>query len=69
MKNNAYEATGENPILLCSYGKTPGKAMKAMGKLIDKHLNEDDSHLVLGMNSMYDENGVFCMNVTISPWR
>jgi len=69
MKNNAYVASGEQTLLLCSYGKTPGKAMKAMGKLIDRHLRDDDSYLVLGTNSMYDEDGVFCMNVTISPWK
>jgi predicted proteasome-type protease len=69
MKSGAYEAVGEKTILLCSYGNTPGKAMKAMGKLIDKHLDKDDSYLVLGTNSMYDEDGVFCMNVTISPWK
>jgi hypothetical protein len=69
MKNNAYLAYGEDPILLCAYGKTPGKAMKELGKLIDKFLKKDDSYLVLGMNSSYDEDGAFCMNATISPWR
>lgn len=69
MKNNAYVASGEQTELLCSYGKTPGKAMKAMGKLIDKYLDKDDSYLVLGINSMYDDDGIFCMNATISSWR
>jgi hypothetical protein len=69
MKSGAYEAIGEQAVLLCSYGKTPGKAMKAMGKLVDSYLKDDDSYLVLGTNSMYDEDGVFCMNVTISPWK
>jgi hypothetical protein len=69
MKNYAYVAHGELPIVLCAYGETPGKAMKKMAKLIDKHLNQDDSHLVLGMNSGYDDDGVFCMNVTLSSWR
>jgi hypothetical protein len=69
MKNNAYVAHGELPIVLCAYGETPGKAMKKMAKLIDKYLSKDDSYLVLGMNSDYDENGIFCMNATISPWR
>jgi hypothetical protein len=68
MKNNAYVAHGELPILLCAYGETPGKAMRKMAKLIDKHLSEDDSNLILGMNSGYDEDGVFCMNVTLSLW-
>jgi hypothetical protein len=69
MKNNAYVAHGEEPILLCASGKTPGKAMRELGKLIDKHINKDDSYLVLGMNSSYDDDGVFCMNATISSWR
>jgi hypothetical protein len=69
MKSSAYVAYGEWTTLLCAYGETPGKAMKKMAKLIDKYFNEDDSHLVLGMNSHYDEDGTFCMNVTISPWR
>jgi len=68
MKSNAYEASGEETILLCAYGKTPGKAMKSMGKLIDKYVKVDDTYLVLGMNSSYDDDGVFCMNVTLSPW-
>jgi hypothetical protein len=68
MKSNAYEAFGENPVLLCSHGKTPGKAMKDMAKLVDKYIKVDDTYLVLGMNSSYDEDGVFCMNVTLSSW-
>lgn len=69
MKNYAYTAYGENPILLCSYGKTPGRAMKEMGKLIDKYLKKDEGYLVLGMNSSYDDDGIFCMNATISSWK
>jgi hypothetical protein len=69
MKNDAYVAHGESPILLCAHGETPGKAMKKMAKLIDKHLKEDDGYLVLGMNSDYDSDGVFAMNVTLSPWK
>jgi hypothetical protein len=69
MKNNAYVAYGEDPVLVCSYGKTPGKAMKELGKLIDKHIKQNEDYLVLGMNSSYDEDGVFCMNATISTWR
>lgn len=68
-KNDAYTASGEFPILLCSYGRTPGKAMKEMGKLVDKYLKQDDSCLVLGMNSTYDDDGYFCMNATISSWK
>jgi len=69
MKNGAYVAFGEDPILLCSYGKTPGKSMKEMGKLIDKYVGVDDSYLVLGMNSLYDKDGTFCMNVTLAPGK
>jgi hypothetical protein len=68
MKNSAYEAFGENTVLLCSHGKTPGKAMKDMAKLVDRYIKVDDTYLVLGMNSSYDEDGVFCMNVTLSSW-
>jgi hypothetical protein len=69
MNSSAYVAHGERTTLLCSYGPTPAKAMKKMAKLINKHFNEDDSYLVLGINGHYDEDGTFCMNVTISPWR
>jgi len=69
MKNSAYVAHGESTILLCAYGETPGRAMKKMAKLIDKHFKEDDSYLILGINSHYDEDGTFCMNVTLSPWK
>jgi len=69
MSNNAYEAYGENPLVLCSHGSTPGKAMKAMGKLIDKHIKKNEDTLVLSINSMYDDDGVFCMNATISSWN
>jgi hypothetical protein len=68
MKNNAYVAFGETPIVLCSYGTTPGKAMKKMTKLIDKYINENEDCVVLGLNSHYDEDGTFCMNATISLW-
>jgi hypothetical protein len=68
MKNNAYIAYGENPIVLCSYGVTPGRAMKKMGKLIDSYVGEDEETIVLGVNCSYDEDGTFCMNVTLSKW-
>jgi hypothetical protein len=66
-KAGAYTATGENPIVLCSYGKTPGKAMKAMGKLVDEYLKRNETFLVLGINSTYEDDE-FCLNVTISHW-
>lgn len=67
-KNGAYTAIGEDTFLVCSYGKTPGKSMKALGKLIDKYLEEDETVLVLGLSGNYDEDGVFCMNATLSHW-
>ena len=67
MKNTgAYTAHGEMPLVLCSYGKTPGKAFKAMGKLVDEYLVEDNDYLILSVNSMYDDDGVFNLNVTLS---
>lgn len=69
MNNASYIASGEKPVLLCAYGKTPGKAMKEMGKLIDRFLKQDETFLVLGMNSSYDDDGVFCLNATISSWK
>jgi hypothetical protein len=69
MKSDAYIAHGEYTTLLCSYGDTPGKAMRKMAKLIDRNFNEDEGHLVLGINSGYDDDGAFCMNVTVSSWR
>jgi hypothetical protein len=68
MKNGAYVASGETPIVLCAYGVTPGKAMRKMAKLIDKHVKHYDDCIILGFNSHYDEDGTFCMNATISLW-
>lgn len=64
----AYVAHGEDPLVLCAYGETPGKAMKKMAKLVDSYVKNNDENLVLGMNSHYDDDGTFCMNVTISYW-
>jgi hypothetical protein len=68
MKNAAYVASGETPVVLCSYGTTPAKAMKKMAKLVDKFMYKYDDAVVLGFNSHYDDDGTFCMNVTISVW-
>jgi hypothetical protein len=65
-KNNAYIAFGERPYVVCSYGDTPGKALKKMAKLIDKKVKEDDSTIVLSLNSSYDENGIFVATATLS---
>lgn len=63
---NAYVAHGENPVLLCSYGETPDKAIKSMAKLIKKFTDEDQNCTVLGINCSYDPEGDFLVSATIS---
>jgi len=64
--NKAYVAFGERPYVVCSYGDTPGKALKKMAKLIDKKVKEDDTTIVLSLNSSYDEDCVFVATATLS---
>jgi hypothetical protein len=64
--NKAYIAFGERPYIVCSYGDTPGKALKKMAKLIDKKVKEDDTTIVLSLNSSYDEDGIFVATATLS---
>lgn len=66
MNNNAYIATGENPFIICVYGDTPGKSLKKMAKLIDKKIKEDDTTVILSLNSSYDEDGIFLATATLS---
>lgn len=63
----AYVAVGESPVLLCSYGKTPAKALKAMAKLVDEYMDLNENTIVIGMSSMYDDDEFF-MNLTVSSW-
>ena len=64
--NKAYIAFGERPYVVCSFGDTPGKALKKMAKLIDKKVREDDSTIVLSLNSSYDDDGKFTATATLS---
>lgn len=65
--SGAYVATGENPVLLCSYGNTPAKALKAMSKLVDEYMNTHENTIILSFGCMYD-NDEFCINATVSSW-
>ncbi len=64
--NKAYIASGERAYVVCAYGATPGKALKKMAKLIDKKVKEDDTTIVLSLNSSYDEDYVFVATATLS---
>jgi hypothetical protein len=65
-KNHAYIAWGESPFVVCSYGETPGKALKKLGRLIDDCIKDDQETLVLGINCHYDEDNLFNANATLS---
>jgi len=65
-KNHAYLAWGESPFVVCSWGETPGKALRKLGRLIDQQVKEDESVIVLSTNCHYDEDGVFNANATLS---
>lgn len=69
MKNSgSYIASGESPYVVCAYGKTPGVALKKLGKMIDKMIKEDENTIVLSTNSSYDEDGIFNINATLSTF-
>jgi hypothetical protein len=69
MKNSgSYIASGETPCVICAYGKTPGIALKKLGKMIDKMIKEDQNTIVLSTNSSYDEYGIFNINATLSTF-
>lgn len=67
MKSNAIVCTGEQAILLSSYGPTATKAFKKMGQLIDQYIDSDDA-ILQGVN-VYTENGLVNLTATISLWK
>jgi len=66
--SGSYIASGEKPYVVCAYGKTPGVALKKLGKVIDKMILLDETVIVLSTNSSYDEDGIFNINATLSTF-
>lgn len=66
MKNNkhAYVAFGEQPTLVCAYGKTTKDALKQLSKMLDKVMDEDT--LLMGINVHLDDDGYQHLTATIS---
>lgn len=59
---DAWEAVFEKPEVLCSYGRTPAKALKEMSKLMKER--EDDWASGISINYSEDEE-VFFVTVYI----
>lgn len=66
MKNGkyAYVAFGEQPTLVCAYGKTTKEALKELAKMLDKVMDEDT--LLMGINVHLDDDGYQHLTATIS---
>lgn len=66
MKNSkyAYVAFGEQPTLVCAYGKTTKDALKQLAKMLDKAMDEDT--LLMGINVHLDDDGYQHLTATIS---
>ena len=66
MKNGkyAYVAFGEQPTLVCAYGKTTKEALKELAKMLDKVMDEDT--LLIGINVHLDDDGYRHLTATIS---
>ena len=66
MKNGkyAYVAFGEQPTLVCAYGKTTKEALKELEKMLDKVMDEDT--LLMGINVHLDDDGYQHLTATIS---
>ena len=66
MKNNkyAYVAFGEQPTLVCAYAKTTKEALKQLGKMLDKAMDEDT--ILMGINVYLDDDGYQHLTATIS---
>lgn len=61
---HAYVAFGEQPLLICAYGKTAKDALKQLSKLLDKVM--DDETILMGINVSLDEEGYQHLTATIS---
>lgn len=65
MKNShAYVAFGENPTLVCAYGKTTKVALKKLANILDKTMDEDS--ILMGINVYLDDDGYQHLTATIS---
>ncbi len=66
MKNDkfAYVAFGEQPTLVCAYGKTTKDALKQLAKLVDKVMDEDS--ILIGINAHLDDDGYQYLTATVS---
>lgn len=68
-KSKSWVASGEDALLVCAYGPTPGKALKKIGKLIDSMLEQNNTLLLQGVNVTYDDDDVVIVNATVTTWK
>lgn len=61
---NAYVAFGEQPTMVCSYGKTTKDALKQLSKILDEVMDEDT--MLMGINVYLDDDGYQHLTATIS---
>lgn len=58
---NAWEAVNENPLVFCSYGKSPSEALDAMSKI----LRENSVHIWTAANTEFDDEGVCYLTIYV----
>lgn len=64
--SKAYIASGEKALILCSYDKRAGKALRNIGKLVDEVMLVDQNMIVQGINVFLDDDGYYNINATLS---
>ena len=64
--SNAYVATGEYAQLICANDKSPTKALKKIGKLIEKLSSSDQNMMLSAINVGYDDDGYYNITAIVS---
>lgn len=62
----AYVAHGEYAELVCSFDKSPAKALKSVAKKINEMNKLNDSLMLTGVNISYDDEGIYYVTATVS---
>jgi len=65
---SAYIVNGEKQIMVCSYDKRPGKAMKKAAKMVEKICREDEYANLLACNVSLADDGFYVVYAVVSTF-
>ena len=63
-KKHAYIASGEIPFVICGFAPKAADALKVVAKKIAEF--DDNSVVLLAINTQIDEDGVYCVSAVLS---